>query len=256
MPSAYRFTGRAIERLTREWIEVMRRDVSHPCIAAWVPFNESWGVPNLPEIPAERHFVQALYHLTRTLDPTRPVVGNDGWEAVATDLIGIHDYEEDADALRRRYESDEVIPHLFRRERPGGRLLTLEGHPHAGQPILLSEFGGIAYGPDAQAGWGYSRASTSRQLARLYEDLLDAVRGIPLFAGFCYTQFCDTYQERNGLLYADRRPKIPLRRIRACTRGPVSERQLAMERDWRERMLRFQRDRSLLAAHGLIDDEA
>ena len=48
MPSAYRFTRTSIERLTREWTDVIARDVSHPCIIAWVPFNESWGVPDLP----------------------------------------------------------------------------------------------------------------------------------------------------------------------------------------------------------------
>ena len=42
---------------------------------------------------AQRHSVEALYHLTKTLDPTRPVIGNDGWESVATDIIGIHDYD-------------------------------------------------------------------------------------------------------------------------------------------------------------------
>jgi hypothetical protein len=48
MPSAYRYTERSVERVTHEWIEVMKRDWNHPCIVAWVPFNESWGVPDLP----------------------------------------------------------------------------------------------------------------------------------------------------------------------------------------------------------------
>ena len=106
MPSAYRFTDRSIQRVSREWIAAIERDTSHPCIVAWVPINESWGVPNLPTSAAERHYVQALYHLTKTLDPTRPVIGNDGWESVATDIIGIHDYDSDperiAQALSRR----------------------------------------------------------------------------------------------------------------------------------------------------------
>ena len=34
-----------------------------------------------------------------------------------------------------------------------------------------------------------------------------------------YTQFVDTYQEANGLLYSDRTPKFPLERIAAATRG-------------------------------------
>lgn len=129
MPSAYRFTVKSIERLTRQWAEVLRRDFSHPCIIAWVPFNESWGVPNLPDNAAERHYVQALYHLTKTMDPTRPVVGNDGWESVSTDIIGIHDYDDDPKHIARRYETSDVRVRLFKHERPGGRLLTLQEMP-------------------------------------------------------------------------------------------------------------------------------
>ena len=55
MPSAYRFTTESVERLTKQWLEAMRRDISHPCIVAWVPFNESWGVPNLPDSAPERN---------------------------------------------------------------------------------------------------------------------------------------------------------------------------------------------------------
>lgn len=47
MPSAYRFSTRAVERATREWTAAIARDVSHPCIVAWVPFNESWGCRTL-----------------------------------------------------------------------------------------------------------------------------------------------------------------------------------------------------------------
>ena len=120
MPSAYRFSAAAVGRLSREWGEVVARDRDHPCIVAWVPFNESWGVPDLPDNPAQRHYVEALYHLTKTLDPTRPVVGNDGWESVATDVIGIHDYDDQLARIARRYEADDALPRLFRKERPGG----------------------------------------------------------------------------------------------------------------------------------------
>ena len=57
MPSAYRFNTTSVERLTREWAEVIERDRSHPCIVAWVPFSESWGVPDLPDSPTQRHYV-------------------------------------------------------------------------------------------------------------------------------------------------------------------------------------------------------
>jgi len=219
MPSAYRFTRQSVERVIEEWTAAIKRDYSHPCIVAWVPVNESWGVPNLPDNPAERHYVQALYHLTRTLDPTRPVIGNDGWESVATDIVGIHDYDHDADRLQRRYQGDQEVPRIFRRERPGGRLLVLEGDKTAELPIVLSEFGGIAL--SAKEGtWGYSRAQDNEDYAARYECLMRAVHSIGLFSGFCYTQFADTYQEANGLLTADRRPKIPLGRMSAAIRTP------------------------------------
>ena len=62
-----------------------------------------------------------MFHLTRTLDPTRPVIGNDGWESSATDIIGIHDYDGDPERIARRYGGYESLPNLFARERPGGR---------------------------------------------------------------------------------------------------------------------------------------
>jgi hypothetical protein len=206
---------------------------------AWVPFNESWGVPDLPDSPAQRHYVQALYHLIKSLDPTRPVIGNDGWESVATDIIGIHDYDDQPERIARRYVADE-IPRLFKRERPGGRLLLLEGQAQE-QPILLTEFLGIAYSPDRAGTWGYSRVDTPEEFARRYLELLRVIRYLPLLAGFCYTQFADTYQEANGLLYADRTPKAPLEQIALATRGPRSQRDFQTEWEFRERLMNLQR---------------
>jgi beta-galactosidase/beta-glucuronidase len=223
MPSTYRFTPDSIVRLTREWLDVLRRDVSHPCIIAWVPMNESWGVPNLPDSRAERHFVQALWHLTKTFDPTRPVVGNDGWESVATDLIGIHDYDSDLDRIARRYHADQLRLRLFSQERPGGRMLALEqdGYQDLKHPLVLSEFGGIALRSNGT--WGYTECDSPAELESRYVGLMRTVHRIELLSGFCYTQFADTYQEANGLLYADREPKFPIERIAAATlNAPVA----------------------------------
>ncbi len=222
MPSAYRFTRSAIKRTVREWTEVIERDYSHPCVIVWVPFNESWGVPELPTIDKQRHAVQALYHLTKTLDATRPVIGNDGWESSATDIIGIHDYESDPEHLRQRYGAEILPEQLFDRRRPGGRILTLDGYPHRGQPIMLTEFGGIAFAKDPLAEikqtWGYSIARDAIEFRQMYSKLMDTVIHTALFSGFCYTQFADTFQEANGLLYADRTPKIPIEDIEKITR--------------------------------------
>jgi beta-galactosidase/beta-glucuronidase len=221
MPSAYRFTRTAIKRTVREWSEALDRDYSHPCIIVWVPFNESWGVPELPSVQAHRHAVEALYHLTKTLDQTRVVIGNDGWESAATDIIGIHDYDSNLEHIRQRYGPEVQPEQLFDRRRPGGRVLTLDGYPHRGQPIVLTEFGGISFQERGERGvkkiWGYTEVADAATFARLYAQLLETIIHTPLFSGFCYTQFADTFQEANGLLYADRTPKIPLEAIREAT---------------------------------------
>jgi beta-galactosidase/beta-glucuronidase len=247
MPSAYRYTRQSIERLTREWLQVLERDFSHPCIVAWVPFNESWGVPDLPDSPTQRHYVQALYHMTKTIDASRPVIGNDGWESVATDIIGIHDYDDQPERIGARYGTEESLPRLFKRERPGGRLLLVgEETTHAGQPIMLTEFGGVAFSKNPAKTWGYSRSDTQDTFAEHVMDLLSVVRSLPLLAGFCYTQFSDTYQEANGLLYGDRTPKIPLEDIAMAVKGPRTSRDAQVEWAWRERIMNRQRTRYMV----------
>src|SRR5690606_30847762 len=103
--ASYRFSPTALARTTREWISIVERDRNHPSVVAWVPFNESWGVPNLQNDEAQRHAVAGLYGLLKALDGSRPVLGNDGWEYVAGDIVGIHDYGHDAARLSERYGS-------------------------------------------------------------------------------------------------------------------------------------------------------
>jgi beta-galactosidase/beta-glucuronidase len=247
MPSAYRYTRNSIARLTREWLEVLERDSSHPCIITWVPFNESWGVPDLPDSSAQRNYVQALYNLTKCLDPTRPVIGNDGWESVATDIIGIHDYDAQPERISNRYGKDDAAARLLQRERPGGRMLMVDGHTVTDQPVMLTEFGGIALksvsGPDADKKiWGYSEARTPEDFLEKYQALLKAVHAVPLLAGFCYTQFADTYQEANGLVYADRTPKAPLEELARATNGGQPDFSLQQELVWREHLMDHSRN--------------
>jgi hypothetical protein len=150
------------------------------------------------------------------------VIGNDGWEASATDMLGIHDYDGDPERLSARYAPANA-QELFDRRRPGGRILTLDGYPHRGQPIILTEFGGITYAKKPEAGvtnvWGYSLADSDQEFFSSYRRLLEVVNETAMFSGFCYTQFADTFQEANGLLTADRSPKVPLAEIFAATRN-------------------------------------
>jgi beta-galactosidase/beta-glucuronidase len=242
MPSPYRFTTQSIRRLTEEWQAAMERDISHPCIVAWVPFNESWGVPDLPDSPAQRNWVRAMYHLTKTLDPTRPCIGNDGWESVATDIISIHDYDASPERIAKRYGGGtSTIPDLLKYERPGHRTLLLSEFNYQGQPLMLTEFGGIAYARDKQATWGYSRADSADVFGARYAALMEAVRSLGVLSGFCYTQFTDTYQEANGLLYMDRTPKFPLAEMSIATRGAHSDQDREVEAAWRKRLMQQQK---------------
>jgi hypothetical protein len=87
---------------------------------------------------------------------------------------------------------------------------------------VLSEFGGIAFSSDP-GHWGYSRSETPQAFAERFAALLQVVRSLEILAGYCYTQFADTYQEANGLLRGDRSPKLPLEQIARATRGPRPE---------------------------------
>ena len=58
----------------------MERDYNHPSIIAWVPLNESWGVPNIQIDKLQQQHALTMYHLSKSLDPMRPVISNDGWE--------------------------------------------------------------------------------------------------------------------------------------------------------------------------------
>jgi hypothetical protein len=110
-----------------------------------------------------------------------------------------------------------------------------------GQPIVLTEFGGIACGGSSKGTWGYSRADTQAELLERYRALMKTVRALPALAGFCYTQFSDTYQEANGMLFADRTPKAPLKEIALATTGARPDYDLHTESAWRERIMQGQR---------------
>ncbi|WP_127532815.1 glycoside hydrolase family 2 protein [Paenibacillus kobensis] len=215
MANAYHFSESYVGRVTREWLEAVERDYNHPCIVVWVPINESWGVTNILVDSQQQQHALAMYHMTKSLDPTRPVISNDGWELVKTDLVTIHDYEWRKDVLEDRYSTvDKALS-----ARPGNRWILVPGFPYEGQPILMTEFGGIAFQKSGWEGWGYSGASDDEDFEQRLRDVIGPIAKAPLLQGYCYTQLTDVEQEINGLLTYDRKPKIPLERIRAIVNG-------------------------------------
>lgn len=211
MANSYLFTGQSVRQLADEWQAAVARDYNHPCIVAWVPLNESWGVPDIPNDPRQTDWLLALYHLTKALDPTRLVISNDGWEHARSDLLTIHDYTAEESVLRGRYSTIEQAL-LWT---PGDHALLAPGVAYKGEPVLVTEFGGIAYRVSDQQGWGYSSAEDDETFVRGLRAVFAPMHESPLVQGFCYTQLTDVEQEINGLLTYDRQPKVDLAIIRA-----------------------------------------
>jgi beta-galactosidase/beta-glucuronidase len=210
--SAYVYSRRYAGSLYAEWQEEVLRDYNHPCIVVWTPLNESWGVQEICTNTMQQAHCQALYHITRSLDDTRLIVNNDGWEHTDGDLLTIHDYTTDGETLAGHFQDMDTILRL----RPGQRSLFASGFGHRGQPVLVSEYGGVKFMPNAAEtdAWGYCEVSTGEQFAKKYRSLTGALLHAPDVQGFCYTQLTDVGTEKNGLLTIGREPKIPLDIIR------------------------------------------
>lgn len=216
-PAAYRFSPTALSRTVAEWMEIVRRDASHPSVIAWVAFNESWGVPDVETDADQQHAVRAVTHLLKALDPTRLVIGNDGWEYVAGDLLGVHDYTQDPAVVEARYGTQERTEATVRSGRPGARRLTVAGEAPK-VPVVLSEFGGTTF--SEQSSWeGYGHVDELEEFLDRVGQLVRAVAAADGLAGWCYTQLTDTLQERNGLLDEHRVPKAPVERLREIIAG-------------------------------------
>ncbi len=213
LPSAYWLRDSEKRNMMRDLSEAIRRDYNHPCLIAWAVLNESWGVPYIQTQKEAQELADALYHLAHSLDGTRIVSGNDGWEQAATDLLTVHDYTAWPEQLSPEYGSVDTICS----GNPGaGRIVTACGYDHRGKPMLLTEYGGIAMAKDSGDGnWGYNGAAQDEAgFLKRFEAITQAFKHMPGFVGYCYTQLTDVFQEVNGLLDMDRNPKVNLDEIR------------------------------------------
>ncbi|CAG7614554.1 glycoside hydrolase family 2 protein [Paenibacillus allorhizosphaerae] len=217
--NAYQYSFEYVRRFTKEWQESIDRDYNHPCIVAWVPLNESWGVWDIKENEYQQQHALAMYHLTRSLDKSRLVVSNDGWEHMRTDLLTIHDYEASQEVLEERYRTAESSIHSLK---PHTKLSFAAGMQYEGQPILVSEFGGISFKKSEWEGWGYSGAENDEDFLAKLKAVVDPMLTSPVIQGFCYTQLTDVEQEINGLVTYDRTPKVPLEQIRSIVAGKIA----------------------------------
>jgi len=219
MANCYTYSSDAVKRMTSEWQDVIDRDYNHPSIVAWVPINESWGVPKLISEQKQQQHTLAMYYLTKSLDESRLVMSNDGWEHTKSDMCTIHDYESNKEVLLNRYQN---IDNLLS-STPGHRLIYTPGFKYQNEPVQVTEFGGIAYKKSDWEGWGYSGATNDDDFIQRYYDVISAMHESPLVQGYCYTQLTDVEQEINGLLTYDRKPKVDLSIIKAINNGATPE---------------------------------
>jgi beta-galactosidase/beta-glucuronidase len=219
MPSAYRPGPTAGARLLREWADVVVAHRGYPSVVAWVPLNESWGVQEAEVDERQRGLIRALAATADALDGTRPVSANDGWETLGGDILGVHDYEQDPAVLGERYATAADLERVATGRRRDGYLADLDRAGVAGRAVVLSEFGGVALRSPEDEGWGYADATSPEDLLARYRAQWAAVHGSSALAGACWTQLSDTYQERNGLVTADRAPKVDVEALRRATLG-------------------------------------
>ena len=212
MPSFQAHSPQAEERLAAEWADVVRRDRDHPSVVAWVPANESFGLQEI-EASVRSRFLVRLYQLTRELDVTRPVVSNDGWEHSLTDLCTLHDYSRPAEVARRYRSLEGALDGTV-----SGHAPYNPGFEFRGEPLLVTEFGGLQLA--GSGGWGYGQVAGGGQLLRAYRGLVEGLMARGPVEGFCYTQLTDVEQERNGLLTFGRVPKVDPGLVRPITETP------------------------------------
>lgn len=212
-PATYEYNDQAIENITYEWIKVVKQQYNHPSIITWVPFNESWGIPNVYKSKEQQNITEAIYKLTKSIDNTRPVITNDGWEHTISDIVTLHDYDSSDKKFIDYYSNriDEICENKI--AHGGYKFAFTENHSYCGQPIIVSEYGGLAL--QNSDGWGYNeKISTVEMLIEKYKEITLAIKASKFVCGYCYTQLTDTYQETNGLLDFDHKPKLDLQKIK------------------------------------------
>lgn len=210
-PSTFEYSPIANENILREFHAFIKKHYNHPSVICYTLLNESWGINEVYTNIKEQSFINALYYLAKSLDSSRLIVGNDGWEHSLTDILTIHDYNSDSISLKESYQ-DIVVAANGSPSKTSNRHCFNEGYNYQGIPIMISEFGGVAFdveNNESYDSWGYGeRLKDKDTVLKKIKDLHQAVMDIEGVCGFCYTQLTDVEQEINGLLDHQHRYKF------------------------------------------------
>jgi hypothetical protein len=195
MPCGWNDTPGARAHFERELDEMLEQRGNHPCIIAWVPFNEKWGQPSA-------EWTRRVVARIRAADPTRLIDDASGWEHTgAGDVIDVH-----------RYQGPQALV------------------PSPKKATVVGEFGGLGFVErghlwrESDQNWGYGGAYPGRGEMNDRYDLLVRrmwrLRDTHGMSAGIYTQLTDVETEVNGLFTYDRAVlKHAAARIAAVNRG-------------------------------------
>jgi beta-galactosidase/beta-glucuronidase len=236
-------TVEAARNFIAEWKNVVKRDLNHPSIVTWTPFNEEFW-PDEREYP---RFITDIYTLTKEIDPTRPINTVSGGQHIVTDIWTEHHYEQDAEKLRQilfeKTEGSKDADIFTRKHDVQSRLRGNVGYNRpvlndsyefpiykSEIPYILDEFGGIKCieaNPikDRNLSWGYGNSAVTKEdfYKRLESQVRMLIENSKSIWGFCYTQLTDVELEQNGIYYYDRSSKYDMERIRAIFQMPLPQ---------------------------------
>ncbi len=206
----------AVSYFLPDWISTVLRDVNHPSIIGWCPFNETWDTRESHiHKSQEPEVLRIVYDETKRVDPTRPCIDTSGNYHVVTDIYDVHWYEQDPAIFKAGYDKLFLTGELEDRHR--------DRQTWRGEPVFVSEYGGIGfklekndYETGRKTAWSYGKSASSyEEFYARFEGLTTAILDNPRLFGLCYTQLTDVEQEQNGLFtYEDRKPKFDLAILR------------------------------------------
>lgn len=173
----------AMQNFYRENEELIEATRHHPCIGAWVVWNEGWG----------QHAERGMAHTMRAVnsvmnanhDPGRFVHAVTGWVDVEMgDFLDVHSYPSPGAATNAVNERVASCGEF------GGINLFIENHMWAGSDV------------------NYTTVEDAETYANLYDRYTDRLGELQQEKGLwmsVYTQITDVEQECNGILTYDRK---------------------------------------------------
>ena len=217
-PSAHWYSYHSMMRYAEQLPRQIRDHFSHPCVMTYVIFNESWGVQDLWRYKEMRESVDKLYALVKSMSADRFVISNDGWEHCTSDLLTFHNYAAYEEDLDKEIPSFEPLKNgeNMKIASWGKTLFASNEYHYQGQPILFTEFAGIAFDySNKSQDWGYGdKVHDEEGYLIRYASELNYIKKMKDIRGFCMTQLTDVEIEKNGIYTFERKPKMDVSKIR------------------------------------------